>query len=199
MRGNGLGLSWENSIQMESANGNKWIKEIHFVSEIAGYSCCGANISTVIPTGTDFKLQFYATFGAEEIKMIAPTIRIPLPHSETSTTFDEPPTFTFHPSFTNKQGRFASINVTSMHPLIGTRNMAVYLPPSFMENPLPVYDAIYAIDISIPYGTQHQEEFDALFSGIARDAIIIGHGDWRPDAQYSDMGIDRVNHLTPVS
>ncbi len=34
--------------------------------------------------------------------------------------------------------------------------------------------------------------------GAAHDAVLVGHGDWKPDEEGGVAGADRTNQLTPV-
>ncbi len=34
--------------------------------------------------------------------------------------------------------------------------------------------------------------------GVAHDAVLVGHGDWKPDEEGGVAGADRTNQLTPV-
>ena len=64
----------------------------------------------------------------------------------------------------------------------------------FSENQRPVYDVYYVLDLSPTFVEKLRKELHQVFTeGVAHDAIVIGHGDWRPDYY------DRTYQLTPVS
>ncbi len=68
-----------------------------------------------------------------------------------------------------------------------------------MENPKIVYDRLFIVDMSTERAHNLKSLLDETFvNGVASDTIIIGFGDWKPDAIYQDAGTDRTNLLTPV-
>ena len=67
-----------------------------------------------------------------------------------------------------------------------------------LENPKPVYDVFYFIDLSPQYPEFVADSLNRIFvDGIAHDAVIVGHGDWRLD-QTGISVFDRALQLTPV-
>jgi hypothetical protein len=115
-----------------------------------------------------------------------------------SSLFDENPCFQVRPWFFADKGRVVELNVTSDDPIIGTRLVEVYLPPSASENPQPEYDLLLGFDLGNYLMPLMAEIFDYEFAevGRAREAVVIGYGDFRTPTGDSD---DRTDLLTPVS
>lgn len=90
-------------------------------------------------------------------------------------------------------GSYDLFPVLSMDPNVGLREIALYYPPGFSENPRPVYDTIYMIDFAKQVAAYTQLYLDEAFTSVAQDAVVIGHGDW--DLTEAD---DRINLLTSV-
>ena len=68
-----------------------------------------------------------------------------------------------------------------------------------LENPKPVYDVFYLIDLSPDYIELVRDGFNKIFAdGVAHDAVIVGHGDWVVDQTGLSI-IDRALQLTPVT
>ena len=62
-----------------------------------------------------------------------------------------------------------------------------------------VYDVYYLIDLSPPFIELVRSTLNQIFvDGVARDAIIIGHGDFKVDPIIQDASLDRALQLTPV-
>jgi len=96
-----------------------------------GFKClnCTNQSESFISHGDKFKLKFYASLNGEEFPSKGPTFDIPLPISKVSSHFEEKPSKTFYPYFFTSKGQIFSINVDSKNENLGTRNVAVYVPP----------------------------------------------------------------------
>ena len=200
LRGSGLGLSWTACQPMTSSSEEDgvWTFDVVYKSDLLGYRCmnCSDVDDGFVANGDDLKLGFWAEVdGSEaEVAMVGASFRIPLPVSKVSPYFDQKPEFVFYPYFFKTGGNFETVEVQAEDESIGSRNMAVYLPPGFLENTRPVYDVYYVLDLSPDSAEMIQGSLDRIFvDGVAHDAILVGHGDWK-----DDEGFDRTLQLTPA-
>ncbi len=69
----------------------------------------------------------------------------------------------------------------------------------FTENPRPEYDVYFMIDLA-PLDIDYlKNDINQIFTeGVAHDAIIIGHGDWKFNPLTQDAFLDRQLQLTLV-
>ena len=157
----------DESIPMSKIQDGLWILDVLYQNTIDNGFHCEGCLGKGLEQGDDLKIHFYGTIpGIGELKMIGPAFRIPLPISGASMAFDTNPKFTFYPNFLQKQGSLRSLDITSDHPMIGTRNIAVYLPPSFTENPPLEYDVLYWIDLNFDFAEYILDILDKLFTDI---------------------------------
>ncbi len=94
-------------------------------------------------------------------------------------------------------GSYETVSVTSSDEYLSSRNIVLYTPPGFTENPRPVYDVLYMTDLS-PDPALVSVVANALdesfVKGETAEAVVLGFGDW-----LQDDGRDRTNLLTMVT
>jgi len=193
IRGNGLGLSWDSTTDMRSEGDNVWSVDIQYYSGQEGEKGIFDDEYT-IDTADYFKFRFYH----DNTEMLGTDLKIRMPLSMVSNYYEgENPVFTYYPWFFSESGSSTAMDVDAGNDVVGVRNVVAYLPPSAAENPKPVYDVVYVIDLSDLNKEASLEPIENLFLTEASEAVVIGLGDWRIRIP-GGIQIDRANMLCPT-
>ncbi len=114
LRGNGLGLGWENTtlmdeIGMPGSGSGAWTYNVTFQSDERGFAAQGEeDDGTYLRAGEELRFRFYFVSLEEEdrveFEMRGRTCSVPLPVSRVSSAFQEERTFEFYPYFFSREG-----------------------------------------------------------------------------------------------
>ena len=98
--------------------------------------------------------------------MIGTVTDIKFPISQTSTFFQDPPEIVISPSFDLNEPFHGSGLLTSVdliHPILGERNIPIYLPPGYL-NPYKRFPVTFVIDASLKYMEVLKPQFGKILT-----------------------------------
>ena len=98
--------------------------------------------------------------------MIGTVTDIKFPISQTSTFFQDPPEIVIAPSFDLNEPFHGSGLLTSVdliHPILGERNIPIYLPPGYL-NPYKRFPVTFVIDASLEYMEVLKPQFGKILT-----------------------------------
>ena len=140
IRGEGLGLSWQEGRPVEKFAKDTWEITLKFRTSQDSYRCQDSR-----RVGMCNKFEFRIRTGQDKTDMLGANFAFSLPISKWSLTFKQAPTVTVYPWFFRQEGEVRSERVES--PELGEkRPILVYLPPSFRENVYKPYDVLFLND-----------------------------------------------------
>ena len=190
IRGNGLGLTWQQGQQLTYNGNDVWSINVTYMRTLFGYTCQQCTQGTYLPNN---KLQ-YRIFVDDNTDMLGANFVVEFPLSKTSSYFLDKPEFTVYPWFYTKKGTIQAFTVNS-NIIDNLRHLGFYLPPSFHENMYKSYPGMFAFDLGgsngtyIPLDTLEEPIYPY---NIAVEYIVIGFGD------YGSPAGSRTSLLTPT-
>lgn len=186
IRGSGLGLDWKRGQIIAKTSADTWSITIKYKSSDDGFRCQNCTNDKAIQ-----HLLEYRIFVDDTSDMIGSNLAVKIPVSLTSTYFQQKQNVYVFPWFKIKTGTVTNFTVDS--PEIGkTRQIGLYLPPSFMENSFKTYPRFFLLDGSPDMLFLFKPFMDNLIidSGTSKEFIMIGFGDYTSE--------ERFNFLTPT-
>lgn len=175
IQGNGLDLTWNNVLPLQKRGPDTWTILISYNSSIDGFGCSECSDNSLLLNN---KLQF--RISAENWKdMEGPNFAINFPISATSQYFEEVPEFVVYPWFFTTEGSSLNFSIDSIH--IGqTRQLLLYLPPSFRENIYKSYPGIFMFDLDTGYHVVLKNALQGPIypHKISEEYIVIGFADY---------------------
>jgi hypothetical protein len=187
------------NLDLTQVDATTWRAQVTYKDTPLGATCPSeADCTNFIRAGE--KLIFRASLTRDGVttEMRGYDYEINFPLSMASSLFDENPRFQVRPWFFADKGRVVELNVTSDDPIIGTRQIEVYLPPSASENPQPEYDVLLGFDLGGYWMSNFTEilDYEMAEVGRAQEAVVIGFGDYKFPTLDTD---ERTDLLAPVS
>lgn len=161
IRGDGLGLSWNSGKEMEKTASNRWELTLDF--DLSG-APQNLSFKTLV---ADAKWQI----GANEVVVLSGGAALQK---------------SVYPFFFTTEGRYFVVNQLYSPELNNSRDVVIYVPPSFDENPFKQYELLVMHDgqnlfnaSTSAFGTawQCQDTLNPLIAaGQMREIVIVGYG-----------------------
>lgn len=190
--GNGLGLAWNTPTPLVKTGFDTWAIDLKFSGSTDGYGCIECVNNNLIPVGGRFEYRVVTS----QDDMIGANFGL-LIHSMSKLEANFPVReIVNYPYFFTRRGSVHATRITSSNnSLIGTRNWAYYLPPSFNENSYKKYKTFLMPDLNPVYIEAWRFELENLFvnKATAEEAVFLGSEDY--DIPDQD---GRLSFLTPT-
>ncbi|XP_052769356.1 uncharacterized protein LOC128209375 [Mya arenaria] len=184
MRGNGLGLSWNKGIEMGRSSKDTWSMRFNYKSTPKGFQCEPCYGDAVLPN----KLLQFRILVDDHNDMMGANFALKLPVSAASAYFKSKPEFVFHPWFYTNSGSLSNLTVASQY-IGGRRDVAVWRPPSFLENPFKSYPVVIVFDVGPNEAESFKYIFDELVypTQVSQEAIVVAFGDYKIQNRHTLM------------
>ena len=184
MRGNALGLSWQNGVKLNKTGVDTWQADITYTSTVGGFRCqyCSDNSSF---TGHTLEYRIYID---DKVDMVGGNLHLNLPISQVSSYFNDAPKFYAYPWFFSKKGSASVFHIPS--PQIGkNRSILLYRPPSYYENTYKTYPSIVVWDLNEEAYNVSADLINApvVDHQTVQEFMMVGFGDYQPASERNDL------------
>ena len=190
MRGVGIGLSWDNPIQLHriGSSNDAWKTELTYRSSSDGILCSSLDFCTKTQQGVEFRL--YRDREGKE-NMVGPNfyISLPISNSMKSSSVSLSPSVTVYPwfdgeeVFSRKQYMRSSLSVTARQGELQT-TIEVLFPPSFNHNSLKHYPLVLVFMYQIE-GIRSLLEHLYVNEASIHEAVVVGIEPYEQVAPYA--------------